>query len=228
MPETSPLCRKCKVGLCSGEDSWCRICSCAGALNEVARYRFSSLSHRQLGEEIVVQATRQVQALVTLDKQVDSQVTSLSDRLRNAKEKLNENQETVDRTAAPKLKAETERQKLKQFVDTKIERARSSGRHREEEEPDFGDQSDFGEESEEEPVARKGDERPRSPPGPPPGRHGRERRRSRSRNRGRRGGVKHQQYHRALTAPDTVFHKKSHLEPLDLGKYPKGEKSKKR
>ena len=178
MPEPSPLCRKCRSGLGSEGETWCRLCSSASALNELARYRFSSLSHRQLGDEIAVQATRQIQGLTQLDKQVDSQATSLSDRLRNAQERINENQRTVDKTAAPKVRPEGERDR------------RSGKEHKvkEEEGPDFGSEEEFQEESEEEePEVRreaKRSLRPVSPPGPPPGRLalGKDKERARSRS----------------------------------------------
>ena len=236
MPEASPLCRKCRSGLCSGEETWCRLCSSASALNEIARYRFTSLSHRELGEEIAIQAVRQIQGITQLDKQVNSQVTSLSDKLRNSQEKLFENQRTVDRTAAAKVKPDGDRERK---PDRHLRVKEETAGPREEEAPDYGsEEEDFAEESEEEvreerrEVRASGSARPKSPPGPPPGRialgSDKGRRRSRSRNRGRRGGTKHQEYHRGLNAPQTVFHKKPKIEPLTLGKDPKVRYSQKR
>lgn len=88
MPETSDLCRKCRAGFTQVGDSWCRLCSSATALSELAKRRFSFEANRALGEEIVVQAVRQLRTLVDIDKNTQSQVVSLSDRLRNAQVQL--------------------------------------------------------------------------------------------------------------------------------------------
>ena len=80
MPESGLLCRRCRSGLCGEGETWCQLCSCAHALGEVARNRFSYPTHRALADEIAYQAVRQVRALVEVDRQTHSQVTSLSDR----------------------------------------------------------------------------------------------------------------------------------------------------
>lgn len=87
MPEGSDLCRKCRAGFCQVGDTWCRLCSSASALGELAKVRFAFDSHRALGEEIIVQAVRNLKALTEVDKQTNSQVVSLSDRLTNAQER---------------------------------------------------------------------------------------------------------------------------------------------
>ena len=102
MPTSGRLCNKCRSGLTSDGDTWCRFCSSVGALNESSRYRYQSLAFRSLAEEVVVQCCRQVQALSQLDRQVHSERTSLSDRLANAKNKLEEVTNQVDRSATPK------------------------------------------------------------------------------------------------------------------------------
>lgn len=88
MPETADLCRKCRAGFTQVGDSWCRVCSSAAALSELAKRKFAFEANRALGEEIVVQATRQFRSLVELDKNTQSQVVSLTDRLRNAQDQL--------------------------------------------------------------------------------------------------------------------------------------------
>ena len=102
MPSSGALCKKCKSGLAAEGDSWCALCSRATALSEASKHRFSSLAHRALAEEVSVQASRQVRALIQLDRQVDSERTSLNDRLKNAKVKLAEVTNQVDKSAAPK------------------------------------------------------------------------------------------------------------------------------
>lgn len=101
MPESGPLCLKCRVGFSRSGDTWCQLCSCAQSLNTLARSRFHFSTHRSLAEEVAYQAVRTVQALVDVDKGHFSQVTSLSDRLKNAQAKLDEH-DTVAKTAVAK------------------------------------------------------------------------------------------------------------------------------
>ena len=101
MPSSGALCKKCKSGLAAEGDSWCALCSRATALSEASKHRFSSLAHRALAEEVSVQASRQVRALIQLGRQVDSERTSLNDRLKNAKGKLAEVTNQVDKSLQP-------------------------------------------------------------------------------------------------------------------------------
>lgn len=88
---TGPLtCRKCRVGQCLDGDTWCILCSCVQTLSELAKHRCNLPAFRAFGEELVHQTTRQFQAVVTLDRQTNSQFTSLTDRLNNAQRRLNE------------------------------------------------------------------------------------------------------------------------------------------
>ena len=102
MPGSGTVCKKCRSGLAAEKDSWCLLCSCASALSEAAKHRFSSLAHRSLAEEITLQTSRQVQGLIQIDRQVHSERTSLSDRLTNAKNKLAEVTNQVEHSAQPK------------------------------------------------------------------------------------------------------------------------------
>ena len=215
MPEGGLVCRKCRTGLCAEGETWCRFCSSAGALSELAITRFTFAAHRGLAEEACFQAARLVRGLVDLDKATNSQVTSLNDRLDNANRRLKEVTVNIEKTATPKSSAS---------------RARESGAVKEEErgerpkepEADFGSEESY-EESEEvkdpedrtRPVAPElpppppppreerpsRDERPPEPEHPPRRTEDRDQSRSRSRNRGRRGGERHQQQFRSLNDP---------------------------
>ena len=110
MPDGGLVCRKCRTGLCAEGQTWCRFCSSASALSELAKTRFTFPAHRGLAEEACYQAARQVRGLVDLDKATNSQVTSLNDRLGNANRKLREITVDIDRTAAPKSSATRSRE----------------------------------------------------------------------------------------------------------------------
>lgn len=241
MPSSGALCKKCKSGLAAEGDSWCALCSSATALSEASKHRFSSLAHRALAEEVSVQASRQVRALIQLDRQVDSERTSLNDRLKNAKVKLAEVTNQVDKSAAPKsagvrpvaaspgqaapVRAEAVERDAGREAPAD---ARPPAGAAATEDPDFGSESFEEESEEEEPVrdrtgAEEGDKRgtaaPRSPSRPPIPRADppKKNRRHRSRSRGRRGGKKHQQHFRGLDAPDQRFHRRYQPEPINLG-----------
>lgn len=199
MPESSELCRKCRAGFCQVGDSWCRLCSSAAALNEIAKHRFSFDSHRCLGEELIVQATRQLKSLVDLDKQTNSQVASLTDRLRNAQDQLKG-------TAFPKRSASRP-------LERPVKRERSPSRPKEQaraRDPQEAHESDYTwdyEDEEEEdlehdpPVKRhSGQERPAEPVRPPRGRNAEEKDRGGHHQGSRRirGGRKHKRQYREL------------------------------
>ena len=239
MPSSGALCKKCKSGLAAEGDSWCALCSSATALSEASKHRFSSLAHRALAEEVSVQASRQVRALIQLDRQVDSERTSLNDRLKNAKVKLAEVTNQVDKSAAPKsagarpvaaspgpaapVKAEAvERDAGREaLAETRPPASAAAA-----DEADCGSESFEEESEEEEPVRDRAEEEsdkrsavpPRSPSRPPlPRAEPKKKRRHRSRSRGRRGGKKHQQHFRGLDAPDQRFHHRHQPEPINLG-----------
>lgn len=246
MPSGELLCRKCHSGTPVEGDSWCTLCSCTQVLSECARNRFHSLAHRALCEELVRQTARQVQAVVKLDRQVRGEVCSLTDRLRNAKDRLAEITNQVTKSASAKSKAEG--RERPPSVKREEEKERDRDRRREgEERVDYGSESSEEETGDEDRVqaeraegdagpvaapAGSGKEAPRSPSRPPlpPGER-EERERSRSRRhedkkkkknkRNRRGGAKHQQKHRGLYEPDRSFHHNQSLEPLDLGSRPR-------
>ena len=90
MPYSPLTCRKCRVGACAEGDTWCVLCSCLQTLGELSRQRLHVPSFRALAEELVKQTTRQYQAILGLDRQTQSQFTSLTDRLNNAQRRLNE------------------------------------------------------------------------------------------------------------------------------------------
>ena len=232
MPGGGPLCNRCRSGLPSDGDTWCQLCSCASALSEAGKYRFQSLAHRALAEEIVLQASRQVQALVQLDRQVHSERTSLSDRLANTKSRLEEVTNQVNRSAVPKSGGGRPPAPRSEPPPVKAESGAAGADSKPAgEEVDFGSES-FEEESEEEveaeedpSLARAAPEgasasaparEPRSPSRPPLPRQP-PKKRKRSRSRGRRGGRKHSQQYRALQNPDLRFHRPQKIEPIELG-----------
>ena len=198
MPSGDALCRKCHAGPAEEGDSWCAICSGSQLLGESARNRFHSRAHHALCGELVRQTARQVQAVVKLDRQVQGEVCSLSDRLRNAKQQLSEVTNQIKKSAAAKSKAEQPVARSERFAPSEGHPDRSK-------------------------EAPRSPSRP--PPHPPPVREERERSRSRPRgekkktkkknkgSRGRRGGARHQQN---FPVPSTC--RSRAVEPIDLGR----------
>ena len=207
MPEGGLVCRKCRSGLCAEGETWCRFCSSAAALSELARTRFTFPAHRGLAEEACYQATRIVRGLVDIDRATNSQVTSLNDRLGNANKRLREVTVEIDKSTAPKALPSRPRESSAVKDEQKTKKGAGS------EAADFGSEESYEESEAEEETEppRKDEEVPPPPPPParserppepalPPRSEGRGHRdRSRSRHRGRRGGEKHQQAFRALT-----------------------------
>eukprot|EP00435_Cladocopium_sp_Y103_P048995 s280_g14.t1 len=208
---------RCRSGLCTGDDRWCQLCSVAGTLSELARVRFHFQSHRSLADEVAYQAVRQIQAIVDLDKQTNSQVVSLSDRLANTQKHLAEARRVVGSTTAPKSAgprpSEPRRAPERDITPPREEEKPDKAPA---EEADYGSQEESSEEEEEvkkEPDALEEEAPPRERPGgsapppepldPPRRKPAREEReRSRSRHRGRRGGEKHKEARRALQDPN--------------------------
>lgn len=243
MPVGGRLCYKCRSGLPSDGDTWCKLCSSAGALSEAAKHRFQSLAFRALAEEVVCQCSRQVLALVQLDRQVHSERTSLTDRLANTRAKLDEVTCQVDRSAAPKSAGGRPQPARASSpppepASVKSEPASGAAGDDKAEAADFGSESEYEESDEEEeieedkapaepkapaevkpksPELDRGARRPRSPSRPPLERTRKKRKRSRSRKRGRRGGSRHQAQYRALQDPNLQFHRSSRPDPIDLG-----------
>ena len=184
----------------------------------------------------MVQASRQVRALVTLDRAVQSQTSSLSDRLRNTQKSLETAQGQLEKTAAAKKKAAPEQEEKKDKARIPVKEERTEGRSLQEEvdyDADEESEESYGVESEEEketptrtePASsgvRPAPERPRSPE---PRTEDRKRKAERdepvSRERRRRGGRKHQGRHRILEEPSRVFHRHNNLERIDLGGRPR-------
>ena len=218
MPESGLICRKCRSGLSEEGEHWCKLCSSASALSELGRTRFSYPTHRALAEEVVFQAVRQVRAIVEVDKQTHSQVTSLSDKLEHSNRRLREVTVHIDRSAQPKRQPSRPQETEAVKAEIKEKDTRDQA-----EEPDFGsEESEEESEEEEGPRASEAPVAPEAPPPPPPPaeevrrpvsppelprrrRPQEHRERSRSRHRGRRGGRKHAQHHRGLDDPDSIF-----------------------
>ena len=214
------MCRKCRASECPPGDNWCILCSCAQSLSEVAKHRFFTSAHRSLAEEIGLQAVRQVRSLVTIDRQVQGEQVSLTDRLNNEKRKVQDlNEEFRGLSAQPKSANRRPEPPARASGSVKVERSdreESLG-------ADYAESEEYGEESEEEAThprgseTNPGDRAPVSPIDPPKSKpKSSDRQRSRSRNRGRRGGAKHQQVHRGLREPHLEFHRKQRTEPIEL------------
>ena len=81
---SSSACAKCRRGSAAEGDSWCLGClaleNCATSL----KGNWWSSSHRRLGEEIVVQAAKQLRAVKSLDTSLQSFADSCEARLRKA------------------------------------------------------------------------------------------------------------------------------------------------
>lgn len=243
MPGSGTVCKKCRSGLAAEKDSWCLLCSCASALSEAAKHRFSSLAHRSLAEEITLQTSRQVQGLIQIDRQVHSERTSLSDRLTNAKNKLAEVTNQVERSAQPKsasarpgaaggggdrpVKAEAaEKETVDKAPRSEADFGSESFEEETEEEEEAGEEAPAGEVEEKKGEAARA-EVPRSPSRPPLPRNPpskKKKKRDRSRDRGRRGGARHQQNFRGLYNPDQNFHRSFRPEPINLGGEPPGKR----
>ena len=243
MPGSGTVCKKCRSGLAAEKDYWCLLCSCASALSEAAKHRFSSLAHRSLAEEITLQTSRQVQGLIQIDRQVHSERTSLSDRLTNAKNKLAEVTNQVERSAQPKsasarpgaaggggdrpVKAEAaEKETVDKAPRSEADFGSESFEEGTEEEEEAGEEAPAGEVEEKKGEAARA-EVPRSPSRPPlpwnpPSK--KKKKRDRSRDRGRRGGARHQQNFRGLYNPDQNFHRSFRPEPINLGGEPPGKR----
>ncbi len=81
---SSSACAKCRRGGAAEGDSWCLGClaleNCAASL----KGNWWSSSHRRLGEEILVQAAKQLRAVKSLDTSLQSFADSCEARLRKA------------------------------------------------------------------------------------------------------------------------------------------------
>ena len=58
---SSSACAKCKRGGAAEGDSWCLGCSALESAQSSLKANWWSQSHRRLGEEIVIQASKQVE-----------------------------------------------------------------------------------------------------------------------------------------------------------------------
>ena len=138
MPLSGQACRKCRVGNCQEGDTWCLLCSCVATLGEVAKHRYHLPSFRHFAEELVHQVT------TSLDKQVYSQFTSLTDRLNNAQSRLSE----VCDTAQPKSAA---RQRERSAAPVTAKEEVSEAKDKKGEESDKADYGDTSSSEEEQP-----------------------------------------------------------------------------
>ena len=81
---SGPPCKRCRKGPTEANESWCGGCLALASSLEVLRGNWWSKSHRRLAEEVLVQASRQVRALHSLDKGLQSLSDSFESRLKKA------------------------------------------------------------------------------------------------------------------------------------------------
>ena len=81
---SAPACAKCRRGGAAEGDSWCLGCLAVENSLSSLKANWWSSSHRRLGEEILVQAAKQLRAVKTLDTSLQSFADSCEARLKKA------------------------------------------------------------------------------------------------------------------------------------------------
>ena len=81
---SGPPCKRCRKGPTEGNETWCGGCLALASSLEVLRGNWWSRSHRRLAEEVLIQASRQVRALHSLDTGLQSLSDSYESRLKKA------------------------------------------------------------------------------------------------------------------------------------------------
>ena len=217
-------CNKCKVAEAHPEDSWCHWCSSLERLADLSRARFASPAYRFFASEIVFQALRQVQGVLTLDRRSQGALESARKSAKrqdwhqgvkppSAQGRAGDNPPEV----APKKEARQSREREDKGGRVKLEENQEGRR---EESPDYGQDSETpSEKSDHRREGRRssGSQKPPEPAHPPEGWSEGKATRRRSRSRGRRGGTKHQGKHRGLEDPGKVFHNRLKFDHIPLG-----------
>ena len=208
-------CAKCRCAPPSREDSWCDFCRGVEALIALAWRRGITPGYRALAQELVVQTTRQVEAVFELDKRSRGYIESLTQRLTNKKEPCQpEGAGVPEPGVAPKQSAKPPLPRNSPRP-VKNEAPAEEDTSSEEESPTAAREAKATSATEEGREAASAPSRPEREETRPTGAEERCRR-SRSRNRGRRGGQRHQQKFRALEHPEKQFHRKLKAEPIHL------------
>ncbi len=210
-------------------ESWCGGCLALASSLEVLRGNWWSKSHRRLAEEVLVQASRQIRALHSLDTGLQSLSDSYESRLKKAvgSAKPPEPPHPPSKRTAPVLReaqrkeASPKKEPVGQ-VEAPVEASSRRGRSPSSE-ADFGSRSDTPLSS---PRAvrdapQKEEERPKASVGEPPASEGvdkRERSRTPQHRQARkrphhRGGVRHQRHYRQHYYPGYGYQQYHQPEP---------------
>ena len=214
-------CNKCRVAEAHPEDSWCQWCSSLERLGDLSRTRFAAPAFRFFASEIVFQALRQAQGVITLDRRSQG---ALESARRLAERHSTEGRPSVEDRAGRNPPGVTPKKEAKPNED---QEARGGGvkleenqDERREESPDYGRDSESSSHvpgRDDQQRRSSGSKRPPEPPYPPSNWEEGQVKKRRSKSRGRRGGAKHQGKYRGLEDPSKVFHNKLKIDPIPLG-----------
>ena len=226
---SSSACAKCKRGGAAEGDSWCLGCSALESAQSSLKANWWSQSHRRLGEEIVIQASKQLRAVKNLDSSLQSFNDSFEARLRKTAAQTGGHQRPPEPPLPPRVApilAEAPQPPTVK-VEVKAEPRAATGYFQ----PDSSPSPDYGNdtpsEQEEQEEAGSPDKQPADSPRPrhrPEGNSGAARghsshrghrdrsrtprpRRQRGPRPGHRGGVKHQKRYREYSGHQGHFHR---------------------
>ena len=223
-----PPCAKCRQAGAGEGDSWCVGCRALEKGQQLLQQRWWSAGHRKVGEEVLVQAVRQIAALRGLDCQLQSLNDSWAAKVKKASG-AGRSSGSLRPPSPPRAPPRHEGQrKVKQEVSE--EHPRADRVHLQAARPSEEQYSyEEGSESEEEVESDKREEAKRlglksgvQPPSARSPRQARDRARSRSLERrkevrkrpGHRGGAKHRRKFRSLENPGHLHHQR--LSSVDL------------
>ena len=222
MSGASPLCTKCRGGSAEAGDTWCLGCRSLEAASNALKGKWWSSAHRQLGEEVLLDAARNLRGLKQLDQGAQSLSDSLNSKLRKALASGNRGEPSASSGLRPGVKLEPVPEPQQ---PPRAHRVPLHGSRATEVSPREEASEDFQEEGEEETASE--DRRyvhpstaakapPPKPPSPPRrSREGGEEKsfrpedkRKRGNRPGHRGGAKHQKRYREFAEPGKISHKK--------------------
>eukprot|EP00438_Fugacium_kawagutii_P035341 Skav207490 [mRNA] locus=scaffold334:64582:72053:+ [translate_table: standard] len=219
MPGVPSPCSKCNNSGAGEGDTWCVGCKALEASQSLLKQRWFSESYRRLGEEVLIQAARQLKAVKHLDSGLQSLSDSWESRIKKASLERASKPASVgkERAAGADTRARSSQAPPRGERDhSKAPRAPSS----------HSDSAESGEESQEEIIeepeelqttAAKSRAKPRSPSRSPRNKEPLERRkRKRGTRPGHRGGARHQKRYRELRDPNFQTHRKFNSADLKL------------
>ena len=211
MPRNDSVCARCRVGVPGESDTWCNLCRATERLVSLAKRPKVTAAYRAFAEELVVQTTRQVEAVFELDSRSKGYIESLSQRLSARSSTPAEAPKSAEIGATPKAATKPP---LPRSPPSGVKQEESASAARVSEGGASG--SAVTGAGEEEPAEVEDKKRDLTPLRRAPTSGSHQANRSRSRHRGRRGGQKHQQKFRALDNPSLRFHRKWQPEKICL------------